>query len=430
MEKRKKILKILIISIVIIFILLGGYFILTIINNNSSKNVELIFWGVTKDEKLIQPIIDKYQKENPNIKITYLKKASSQYEKSLSSQLSTDQSPDIVEIHNTWTNKYGQYLNELPTSILNETEYINTYYNICLTSFKRYDNNIYGIPIEIDSLVIFYNKDIFEKEGIKDTPKNWDEFITLSQKLTKFDEDGNPIQYGAGIGSSSNVTYSSDIFSLMVLQNQVPITKSGKAYLSSNSRLEDALLFYTEFITKHKVWSSTFENDISAFRNGKVAMIFAPSRFALELGNKSTINYSTFPTPQIYGLNNDIYLANYWGYSVSDKSSNSKEAWKFIKYLTEQENLQTIYTNQLSQKGYGIVYSRKDMKNKLDQIDILNTITFSSDYLSQQTLLDTENQNRIYGSLITYYLKNGKIDQTEYSKLEEILDSIILNYRK
>ena len=43
--------------------------------------------------------------------------------------------------------------------------------------------NTYGIPWYMDTRVMFYRKDVFEKAGYKNPPKTWDELLDLSKKI-------------------------------------------------------------------------------------------------------------------------------------------------------------------------------------------------------------------------------------------------------
>ncbi len=64
--------------------------------------------------------------------------------------------------------------------------------------FERltYDGKIMAVPTNFASACVFYNTEIFEKVGIKETPKTWDEFMA-DCKLIK-DAGYDPISVSAG----------------------------------------------------------------------------------------------------------------------------------------------------------------------------------------------------------------------------------------
>jgi multiple sugar transport system substrate-binding protein len=60
------------------------------------------------------------------------------------------------------------------------------------------DGRVYGVPCNVNAHAVWYNKDIFDAEGIP-YPKpgwTWDELIKTAQKLTKRDERGKPSRFG------------------------------------------------------------------------------------------------------------------------------------------------------------------------------------------------------------------------------------------
>lgn len=42
---------------------------------------------------------------------------------------------------------------------------------------------LYGLPVDANCMAIFYNKTLWEKAGLKGTPKTWDEFLNTGRKL-------------------------------------------------------------------------------------------------------------------------------------------------------------------------------------------------------------------------------------------------------
>lgn len=50
-------------------------------------------------------------------------------------------------------------------------------------SRSKISGKTWGVPHEVEFIPIFYNKGAFNKAGIKDTPKTWDQFITTNKTL-------------------------------------------------------------------------------------------------------------------------------------------------------------------------------------------------------------------------------------------------------
>ena len=48
----------------------------------------------------------------------------------------------------------------------------------------RWEDKIFGIPVNTVSYALFYNKEIFKEVGIDTLPETWDDIKRISKKLT------------------------------------------------------------------------------------------------------------------------------------------------------------------------------------------------------------------------------------------------------
>ena len=249
-------------------------------------SAELVIWNVFDDTDVFKPLIDQFKKEYPKVKITYYKKPVETYEQDLINALAAGRGPDIFAAHNTWLAKHGDKIAPMKTSssIGEETmtvkEFRDSFVDVAAQDFvlapqdaqgNIYPEQIYGIPLYIDTLALFWNKDIFNSEDIAEPPKDWNEFSTMVEKLTKKDESGNILRAGAAIGASQNINRASDILQLIMMQHGTemvnlkrweasfnkPVVANGQSY---NSGLE-SLRFYTDFANPNKK-SYTWNNNM------------------------------------------------------------------------------------------------------------------------------------------------------------------------
>jgi multiple sugar transport system substrate-binding protein len=215
------------------------------------------------------------------------------------------------------------------------------------------DGKIYGLPLSVDTLAMFYNRDLFNNVGISQAPAYWNkEFLQDIKKLTRQNENKEIVQAGAALGGGDNINRFSDILSVLMLQNgavmmndnnqvtfnTVPTTMKDSGY---NPGLE-ALRFYTDFANPTKEsysWNSTLPNSLEMFISGNLAIMFS---YAYDLPTIKTrapkLNFSVAKLPQIEGNPaTNINFANYWVEAVSKKSKHPNEAWDFIQFITKAE---------------------------------------------------------------------------------------------
>lgn len=143
---------------------------------DTSQQVELIYWGLWEPTDVIQPIIDKYESENPGVKILYSQQTFKNYESRVYTRLqqstsSTEPAPDIVRINNTWLPKYQTFLTPLPNEVMSTQEYAEEFYPTAIDDFTGADGQIYAIPWEIDGLMVIYNKQLLSAAGYNEPPR-------------------------------------------------------------------------------------------------------------------------------------------------------------------------------------------------------------------------------------------------------------------
>jgi sn-glycerol 3-phosphate transport system substrate-binding protein len=66
---------------------------------------------------------------------------------------------------------------------------------------SRIGRTIYSIPFQRSTIVLYYNKDVFQKAGLDPArpPRTWTELLQDAQKLTLRDAAGNVTRWGVGI---------------------------------------------------------------------------------------------------------------------------------------------------------------------------------------------------------------------------------------
>ncbi len=343
------------------------------------KPITLTYWRVWDNEDAFDEIIAAYQAIHPNITIQYRKLRYEEYEKTLIDALAEDRGPDIFSIHNTWVNKYRTKIKPLPDEITlayqttkgtikKETviesrttatlslralknDFVDAVYGDAVWPDDQRQDRIYGLPLSVDTMALFYNRDLFNNAGIPEPAKYWDQFQEDVKKLTVQDKQGNFVQSGAAIGASANVSRSFDLISLLMMQNGAQMADAyNNAYFHQipqgqkrqTSPGEEALIFYTDFASPAKMvygWNEAMPNSLDAFNQGKTAMFFG---YAFNLPSikspTSKLNFSIAKMPQIDG-NPEINFANYWVETVSAKSKNSDAAWDFIQFSAKAENV-------------------------------------------------------------------------------------------
>lgn len=333
-------------------------------NNAQSYKINLEVWGFLDDSDAFATVFDNYKKVNKNIgSITYRKLSTDTYKKELIEALASGQGPDVFLVNNTWLSNFQNKIVPAPKDIFPEQKFRDSFVDVAASDFDA-DGSVWAAPLSVDSLGLYYNKDLFNMAGITSTPRNWNEFMEDVKLLTKVDSDGEITQSGAAMGTAYNINRSTDVLSMLMIQNGTMMSGEKMNATFNTDSGKNALTFYTQFAKTSSPsysWNPRMHYSIDAFSEGKTAMMFNYSWHIPTIRSKSPkLNFAVAKIPQ-FSENSPINYANYWAYAVAKNKTiltpgtgvNSaptpgisndtriKESWKFISYLTTKPDAQT-----------------------------------------------------------------------------------------
>ncbi|PIY68512.1 hypothetical protein COY90_05580 [Candidatus Roizmanbacteria bacterium CG_4_10_14_0_8_um_filter_39_9] len=356
---------------VVVFIILLVLFISIFTSkskNIQKKEVKLVYWGLWEDEQVFAPLIKQYQDSNPGVTITYEKKSPQEYKDKLIVRSQKGQGPDIFRYHNTWLPQIREITAPLPPEIMTNVDFEKTFFPIHQKDLKI-GIYYYGLPLEVDGLVLICNMSLLKKAGLNTTPSNWDELIDFAGRVQVTDKEGVIITSGMAMGTASNVEHFSDIYGLMLLLN------GGELNKLSQPEAAGALEAYRRFAEQpNEIWSEAMPNSIAAFAQEKVAMIIAPSYDLLAIkAMNPDVKIKVVPIPKPPG-GQQVSIASYWVEGVSKMSKNQIEAWKFLKYLTKKEQMTKLYEQESSTRLFGEPYARVDLAPLVVQNEYIGAV--------------------------------------------------------
>ena len=335
----------------------------------AAKAVSLNWWRVGGSKQNFDILLNDYKKIRPNVSVNVSQIREEELESALIQALADGRAPDVVSLPNTWLRGWQHRLAPLPPTLtLPYLELTGTFKkeprwvlkeinSLDLKSIKAryvdtvvndvyFDSKIYGLPLNLDTLLIFYNVDLLTAAQFPEAPKTWNEFKEASQAITKLDKLGRLLQNGAALGTAENIPYSIDIVSALMLQNGTPMMTGGSASFQKPISVQgesyspglDALRFYTDFANPSKEtysWSADQINAREAFAAGKLGFVFGYWRDLPNLkamAPKIRIGLANFP--QIEGSFQTSYYANYFIETVLKQSTHQTEAWDLIQFIT------------------------------------------------------------------------------------------------
>lgn len=325
-------------------------------------SANLTVWGVFDTRKVWKDLEGSFNRNNRvggSVKIRYRQIPFDEYEEELLNALAAGRGPDMFYIHNPWLPKFIDKVAPMPQTQGEENvwttfpQYQEAFVDVVSDDFTR-EQTIYAVPFYVDTLALYYNRDMLNAVGIAEPPETWEEFQEAVERLTILDINGNIIRSGAAIGTARNINRSTDILGLLMLQTfgdlSIVDVERNIVNLSRSFRVDgdrifpgtEALRFYTDFASPalaSYTWNRNQHYSIDAFLEENAAMMFNYSHHIATIENRAPqLNFSVTRAPQLAELveqRRAIDYASYFGLAVSGSVTQEKyvPAWRFVEYL-------------------------------------------------------------------------------------------------
>ncbi len=333
--------------------LILSIFAIALVVNPKEKKTVLTFgmfagnqWDVPDDDcyKIIDETIAEFEKEHPNVEIKYdsgiLKDDYSEWisEKALKGEV-----PDVFMVLPEDFNTFSSVgvLKNLDSLILKDREFQKEDYYQGSFQAGEFEDSQYALPYESVPTLMFVNKTLLKKEGIK-VPNNqwtWNDFYIICKQVTKdTDGDGKTDQFGV---------YNYDWEDAVYSNGGGLFNKNGTVCNLTGESVQNAVLFAKK-IHQLSGYQIPTSND---FDTGKIA--FCPMKFSEFRAYKPypwRINkYFEFEWDCIRlpaGLDGENQSnVDHLLIGISNRTKHSQLAWEFLKKLSyEKETQQKLFS--------------------------------------------------------------------------------------
>ncbi|GMU74392.1 MAG: hypothetical protein AMXMBFR44_5890 [Candidatus Campbellbacteria bacterium] len=292
---------------------------------------EGVVWG-TLDQNLFLNAVNLYNEDHDNtLKILYKQFSEDTFDEELTSALAEGRGPDMVIITNERLLQHQQKLYPVPYESLPERGFRDTYAQGAEIFLGA--QGVYALPLFADPMVMYWNRILFNAEGIARPPKLWEEVTALVPQLTKSDSAFNITQSAIALGEHRNVTHAKEILATMIMQAGNPIVvRDGDKYQSILSDRLDlpetpadaATRFFTEFANPVKPsysWNRALPDAKESFIRGDVAMYlgFASELFDIQDQNPN-LNFDVTRMPQVRDAVDKTTFGKIYGVAILNQS--------------------------------------------------------------------------------------------------------------
>lgn len=401
---------------------------------STPSRVTLKIWKPFVDSDKMNTIIQEYRKARPNVTIEYTRKNIENYEQDLLNALAAGSGPDIFSINNTWLTQYLDKISPAPESFYTIRDYREAFVDAVANEMIR-DNRIYGTAMWVDSLALYYNKDLLGTAGIATPPRTWDQLARDVRRIKAQDSSGYFTRSGVAMGMYENVNRAQDIIYLLMLQaGAVPWTQDGRTPTFANSiqrsgqTVNPGVLgvdFYTSFANPSREnynWNAQSDYSVDAFANGRAAFLYGYSYTRAQIDAKApNLNYDVANVPQFDLSQPSVNYASYYAEVVSRQASSQVQAaaWDFLKFATSKEALDAYYARDKQPS------SRRDLIAL--QTSDLEVGVFAHANLTAKTFqkYDEARYDAIFSEVVNNILFGGQTPQNALSRAQSQVGALV-----
>ena len=299
--------------------------------------VEFASWGSKSEIDVLKPILADFEKKNPDIKVDFMHIPQNYFQK-IHLLFASNTAPDVIFINNLYLPVYAN------AGLLEELRPSEDFYAQSLDALS-WNGKLYAIPRDVSNLVVFYNKDLFDKKHLAYPNSDWtfSDFLNIAQKLTDKDVFG--------------VSFEEEpLFYLPYLMS------NGGGFLPDEINKKESqfgLNFYADLRKKYHVAPLRSESASATmaqmFLQEKLGMYISGRWMVPKLREEAAFDWDIARFPK--GTKGSIVQLDASGWAITKSSKHKEEAQKLGEFLASKESSEKFASSGL------IVPARVDAAN-------------------------------------------------------------------
>lgn len=386
-------------------VLMSGF---SMIPANAARRVEIEYWQYVYAARVnaMEQLIKKFEAAHPGITVKQVTFPYADYRTRIVAASMAGKGPDVMQLFYGWLDKFiaGNLLRPLSQETFPNEQIESEFFPI-ITAMKR-DGKYYGLPTAVRSLALFYNKKLFEENGLDPNhpPQTLDELVAVGKAIAKFDDAGNILTEGLALDINGQDHH----WWRETLVRQfggVPYTNGHTKVAYDSPEGIKALAFYTDLELKDKIVKSGFMDEgQAAFRAGRAGMNINGTFRISSFNHIKDFEWGVTELPANADgerSNYSSYFANGIGRKVTGEKL--KAAEKFLAYLTSPEamNIWLDVVGELPAK-HDVALTQDNISNPiygpfLNGLEYAHTTLFVDEAAQRQVAVDMVNRVLLKG---------------------------------
>ena len=398
---------------------------------------QVLLWGTVSDVEIRQFIADFNNNHKREFNLVYRAFPEEEFDQELLEAIAAARGPDLVLLPDNLIVRYEDKVFPVPF----DSYPLRSFQDIFVEEGELFvtTNGILALPLFVDPLILYWNRDLFSSAGIALPPTYWDELLVMAPRLSLIEERTNIVTRSAvAMGEAVNITNFKAILSALFIQAGDNIIRRdttgvltpvlGAFSENGISAAESGLRFYTGFANpsqKIYSWNRALPEAERAFVGNQLAMYFG---FASELADIRTknphLNFRTAMLPQIRGALAEKTFGRITGVAALRSSGNLETAFRVMFALSEPESVRVFAT------AARVAPARRDILVETEGMDADQSV-FRDSAIIARGWLDpvTSETNAIFQTMVEGVTSGRERERGAVSRasraLQRLLPSIV-----
>lgn len=317
-------------------------------NNTSGTTPQgtVRIWGTFPQETLDR-LLSSINNTQSDYQVEYQEIGKDTFVLSFIRALADNSPPDLLFVDSDIYAQVRDKLYTVPYASLTLREYQSTY--IDASSLFLEKEGISALPVAVDPLVLYYNKDLLAGQNYLIPPTTWGGLVQAIPRFLRRDANRSIVQNAIALGETTNIPHYKKILSVLFLQSGVPlIQKNTEGQLFANLGTEavvddgippgeEVLSFYTSFANTadaHYNWARSLPGADEFFLSGASAFYIAPASELFSLRERNpNLNFDIAPLFQVDEAVRPATYGTLYGISAVAETTNLITAYAVMNQM-------------------------------------------------------------------------------------------------
>ena len=290
------------------------------------------FWTNPEVKPTIVKLIEQFEKENPNLKVSLTDLTWSDGHEKIVVAFGSGTAPDVLELGSDWVPEFSYQ--DILLDVTSEAERIKE--EFLMWEPATIGEKVFGFPWILDTRVLFYNKDLMKKAGLDpdNPPTTWDELLQCCKAVN----EGKPEAYGFGANSAErHRLYKKFLPFFWANGGRILSDDQRQSVMNSNEGVQ-ALEFYKKLTQNGMIDTQAMLDE--AFKRNKIGFVISGGWLLNDLRkNHPELNFGIclMPKPETERGTPASFAGGEF-LVISKRCENPQEALELIKFMIRKDN--------------------------------------------------------------------------------------------